>query len=102
MPACPEMSACASSSERASGHREQHEMTTASPRDPSHATGTITVRIAGRTGTFVLQDRGSLTGTRVTGRWSVVPGSGTGELAGLRGDGGFAAAQVRLAALTVA
>jgi Protein of unknown function (DUF3224) len=124
-------------------------MTTASPRDPSHATGTITVRtyepnpydqpaegpalvrihveedfsgdiegtgvaeflqaqvsadaasfvgiervsgsIAGRTGTFVLQDQGTLTGTRVTGRWSVVPGSGTGQLAGLRGDGGFTA-----------
>lgn len=124
-------------------------MTTASSGDPSHATGTITVRkyepspydqpaegpalvrihveedfsgdiegtgvaeflqaqvsgdaasfvgiervsgsIAGRTGTFVLQDQGTLTGTRVSGRWSVVPGSGTGELAGLRGDGGFTA-----------
>jgi hypothetical protein len=124
-------------------------MTTASPRDPSHAAGTITVRkyepspydqpaegaalvrirveedfsggiegtgvaeflqvqvsedaasfvgiervsasIAGRTGTFVLQDQGTLTGTRVTGRWSVVQGAGTGELAGLRGDGGFTA-----------
>jgi hypothetical protein len=51
----------------------------------------ISGTIAGRTGTFVLQDQGTLTGTRVTGRWSVVPGSGTGELAGLRGDGGFIA-----------
>jgi Protein of unknown function (DUF3224) len=124
-------------------------MTTSSPRDPSHAIGTITFRkyepspydqpaegpalvrihveedfsgdiqgtgvveflqaqvsgdaasfvgiervrgsIAGRTGTFVLQDQGTLTGNRVTGRWSVVSGSGTGELAGLRGDGGFTA-----------
>jgi hypothetical protein len=47
--------------------------------------------VAGRTGTFVLQDQGTLTGTRVAGRWSVVPGSATGELAGLRGDGGFTA-----------
>jgi hypothetical protein len=47
--------------------------------------------VAGRAGTFVLQDQGTLTGTHVTGRWSVVPGSGTGELAGLRGDGGFTA-----------
>jgi len=47
--------------------------------------------IAGRTGTFVLQDQGTLTGNRVTGRWSVVSGSGTGDLAGLRGDGGFTA-----------
>jgi hypothetical protein len=37
------------------------------------------------------QDQGTLTGNRVTGRWSVVSGSGTGELAGLRGDGGFTA-----------
>jgi Protein of unknown function (DUF3224) len=47
--------------------------------------------IASRTGTFVLQDQGTLKGNRVTGRWSVVSGSGTGDLAGLRGDGGFTA-----------
>lgn len=46
----------------------------------------------GRSGTFVLQDTGTLaTDGRVTGRWFVVPGSGTGELAGLRGEGGFEA-----------
>jgi hypothetical protein len=47
--------------------------------------------IAGRTGTFVLQGLVTLTRNRVTGRWSVVSGSGTGDLAGLRGDGGFTA-----------
>ncbi len=26
---------------------------------------------------------------RITAKWSVVPGSGTAELAGLRGEGGF-------------
>ena len=47
--------------------------------------------LAGRRGTFVLQDEGTVTGSSVDGRWFVVPGSGTGELAGLRGEGGFAA-----------
>jgi hypothetical protein len=47
--------------------------------------------VGGRSGTFLLQDQGTLTGTTVTGDWFVVPGSGTGELAGLRGEGGFTA-----------
>lgn len=43
----------------------------------------------GRTGTFVLQMSGTFdeAGPHVT--WSVVPGSGTGELAGLSGAGGY-------------
>jgi hypothetical protein len=32
-----------------------------------------------------------LTGTTVSGDWFVVPASGTGELTGLRGEGGFTA-----------
>ena len=47
--------------------------------------------VGGRSGTFVLQDQGTLRGTTVSGEWFVVPGSGTGELAGLRGEGGFTA-----------
>ena len=47
--------------------------------------------LAGRHGSFVLQDQGTLEGNTVTGSWFVVPGSGTGELAGLRGEGGFTA-----------
>ena len=47
--------------------------------------------VGGRSGTFVLQDQGTLKGTTVSGDWFVVPGSGTGELAGLRGEGGFTA-----------
>jgi Protein of unknown function (DUF3224) len=47
--------------------------------------------IGGRSGTFLLQDQGTLKGTTVSGDWFVVPGSGTGELAGLRGEGGFTA-----------
>jgi Protein of unknown function (DUF3224) len=47
--------------------------------------------VGGRSGTFVLQDHGTLRGTTVSGDWFVVPGSGTGELSGLRGEGGFTA-----------
>jgi uncharacterized protein DUF3224 len=48
--------------------------------------------IGGKKGTFLLQDRGTLVGTNVKGEWFVVPGSGTAELEGLRGEGGFEAA----------
>lgn len=47
--------------------------------------------VAGRAGTFLLQDQGTVTGSVVEGDWFVVPGSGTGGLAGLRGEGGFRA-----------
>jgi hypothetical protein len=32
-----------------------------------------------------------LKGTTVSGTWHVIPGSGTGDLMGLRGEGGFTA-----------
>jgi hypothetical protein len=48
--------------------------------------------VGGRSGTFVLQDEGTVADQVVTGSWSVVPRSGTGELAGLRGEGWFTAA----------
>jgi hypothetical protein len=51
----------------------------------------VTGMVAGRAGTFVLQDAGTVEGNVVSGEWFVVPGSGTGELAGLRGTGGFRA-----------
>lgn len=51
----------------------------------------VTGTIAGRAGTFLLQDAGTVEGNVVSGGWFVVPGSGTGGLAGLRGDGGFQA-----------
>ena len=47
--------------------------------------------LAGKRGSFVLQDEGALVGTRVTGRWFVVAGSGTEGITGLRGEGGFEA-----------
>jgi hypothetical protein len=47
--------------------------------------------VGGRYGTFVLQDAGTLRDSVVSGTWFVVPGSGTGDLTGLRGEGGFTA-----------
>ena len=48
--------------------------------------------LSGRSGSFVLQDAGELDADgHVTGTWFVVPGSATGELARLRGEGGFGA-----------
>jgi hypothetical protein len=44
-------------------------------------------RIGGKTGTFVLQRSGLFEGGQAKESYSVVPGSGTGELLGLRGDG---------------
>jgi hypothetical protein len=51
----------------------------------------VTGMIAGRRGSFLLQDSGTVEEGIVSGEWFVVPGSGTGELAGLRGTGGFRA-----------
>jgi hypothetical protein len=48
-------------------------------------------KLAGREGAFVLQDAGTVEGNVVSGEWFVVPGSGTGQLANLRGTGGFQA-----------
>ena len=58
-------------------------------------------RIAGRSGSFVLQDQGTLEGGTVKGTWFVVPGSGTGDLVGLRGQGAFEAALGQHASITL-
>lgn len=46
-------------------------------------------KLAGRPGTFVLQGSETVEDGKIKARWFVVPGSGTGELSGLRGNGGF-------------
>jgi len=45
--------------------------------------------LCGREGTFVLQGKGTVEKGAIASTWFVVPGSGTGDLAGLRGEGGF-------------
>ena len=47
--------------------------------------------LGGRAGSFVLRHTGSYDGETATATCDVVPGSGTGELAGLTGTGGFSA-----------
>jgi len=47
-------------------------------------------KLSGRQGTFVLQGSEIVEKGKIKARWFVVPGSGTGELSGLRGEGGFA------------
>lgn len=67
------------------------------PSDPHSLVGPYTgyeqVRgtLAGRTGTFVLAVSGDHRGGVARTDVSVVPGSGTGDLAGLRGSGHYAA-----------
>jgi len=50
-------------------------------------------RVVGRlgdlAGSFVLQHGGTFVGGVAKDEWSVIPGSGTGDLNGLRGEGGF-------------
>lgn len=48
-------------------------------------------KIGGRSGSFVLQCIGTFENGVAKGSWSVVPGSGTDQLRGLRGDGVFSA-----------
>lgn len=45
--------------------------------------------IGGRTGSFVMESVGSHDGKASKGFWRVIAGSGTGDLAGLTGEGTF-------------
>jgi hypothetical protein len=51
----------------------------------------VTGTLGARQGSFLLQDMGTLEGSTVNGEWFVIPASGTGELTGLRDEGGFVA-----------
>lgn len=46
-------------------------------------------KLVGRQGTFVLQGSETVEKGQIKATWFVVPGSGTGDLSGLRGEGGF-------------
>jgi len=46
-------------------------------------------KLGGRKGTFVLQGSETVDNGKIKATWFVVPGSGTGDLSGLRGEGGF-------------
>lgn len=74
-------------------------------RDDGTASFVGLQRVAGkvgdRSGDFVLQLTGTFDGGAARGAWSVVPGSATNELRGLRGDGGFEAKSGPSGAITL-
>ncbi len=47
----------------------------------------VSAQIAGRSGTCVMVADGAFADGAASGTWRVIPGSGTGDLAGLRGSG---------------
>ena len=47
--------------------------------------------IGGRSGSFLMESTGDHDGASSTGKWRVIPGSGTGALAGITGVGSFRA-----------
>ena len=51
----------------------------------------ITGSVGGRTGSFVASAEGDHDGTGSTIAFSIIPGSGTGELSGIAGDGSLVA-----------
>jgi len=51
----------------------------------------ISGSVEGKAGTLVLQHTGSFSEGKARSSWSVVPGSGTGDLASLRGKGRYVA-----------
>jgi Protein of unknown function (DUF3224) len=46
-------------------------------------------KLGGQKGTFVLQGSEIVENGKIKGTWFVIPRSGTGDLSGLRGEGGF-------------
>ena len=51
----------------------------------------VTATIDGRKGTFVTSGVGAFKGGVASSSWRIIPGSGTGDLTGLRGSGTFEA-----------
>ena len=62
----------------------------------------VTGKVGGRSGSFVLvHEDGTFDGKEASARLSVVPGSGTGDLQGLRGEGEFRAPHGSVASVTL-
>jgi hypothetical protein len=51
----------------------------------------FTGRVGERSGSFVMQETGTLEGGVAMGHWTILPGSSTGELCGISGEGGYTA-----------
>ena len=61
----------------------------------------ITGRLGGKSGSFALLHGGTFAGGVATSRWTMVEGSGTGGLKGLRGDGGFSSGHAQWYEMTL-
>ncbi|GAA0949810.1 DUF3224 domain-containing protein [Virgisporangium aurantiacum] len=57
--------------------------------------------VGGRSGRFVIELSGTFEAGTATVAWTVVPGSGTGELAGITGTGGYTAGPGDFPTITV-
>jgi hypothetical protein len=55
----------------------------------------FTGTVGGRSGSVVLRQTGMFDGSVSRTTWTVLPGSGTGELRDLRGEGGYSATEGR-------
>lgn len=60
------------------------------PEGAAHFTGMerFLGKLGDRSGSFILQNSGTLKDGVLRSVWRIIPGSGTADLAGLRGDGG--------------
>lgn len=58
-------------------------------------------KLAGKQGSFVLRHDGTFEAGVAKTKWEVVPGSATGELKGLRGEGGFASSHAQQYPMTL-
>ena len=57
--------------------------------------------VGGKKGSFVVETSGTFDGKSAKGGWNVVPGSGTGDLAGLSGEGTFDSPKGTKASFTI-
>jgi len=70
-------------------------LTVTAPDGCLHFTGMerFTGKLSGRSGSFMFQNSGELREGVLHSEWIVIPGSGTGEFAGLSGTGGCRSAE---------
>ena len=51
----------------------------------------VTGKLVGKVGTFIIQHVGTFGSSGALSDWTILPGSGTGELVGIKGKGSYAA-----------
>lgn len=52
---------------------------------------TVTGTVEGKSGTFVMLEKGEFNAPKTQGTWTIVENSGTGELSSIAGEGSFSA-----------